>query len=84
MSAAKPQFAIGDTVWCITPYGAVTSGPVTEVSGSVYYIAHGSLEIIAHPAFATQAEAIRYRIREVETELATLRAKLEILEGGAE
>ncbi len=57
MTAPNQRFTLGDTVWFITPYGAVTSGPVTEVSGSVHYAAHDGIEIIAHPAFATQAEA---------------------------
>lgn len=89
MSAPRiqPRFAIGETVWAVNPYGGIVAGPVTEVSQNdppVYYIqGAGGNECVAHPAFATQIEAVRYRINEVETDLAALHAKLRILERSA-
>jgi hypothetical protein len=83
----QPRFEIGATVWCSNPYGAIVAGPVSDVSANdppVHYIQQaGGGEACAHPAFATQAEAIRYRLNEVEVEVATLKARLRTLEGGA-
>lgn len=89
MSAPRIQqrFAIGETVWAVNPYGSIISGPVSDTSRigpgpAVHYIAHGGVEVVAHPAFATEAEAVAYRLNEVEVEVFVLKARLRTLEGG--
>lgn len=87
MSAPRIQqrFAIGETAWAVNPYGSIISGPVSDASNigpAVHYIAHGGVEIVAHPAFATEAEAVACRLNEVEVEVAVLKARLRTLEGG--
>jgi len=81
------RFAVSETVWCVTPYGAIISGPITDVTvvptGAVHYIVHGGAEVVAHPCFATEAEVLEYRANEVESELYTLRSRLRNLKEAA-
>ncbi len=75
----QPRFAVGETVWAVSSYGAIISGPVTEVSDrspAVHFIGVGSREVVAHPCFATEVECLEYAANQVEVELCTLRSRL--------
>ena len=77
-------FPVGTVIWAETASGGIVSGPVTEVSSTpMHYIMVDGREIVACPAFATEAEALQHRKRSLEIELAMLNSRLSRLEGGA-